>query len=375
MDKTKTIVHFTYSWITSGVCGFITDAVESCSGFNHKIVVWYNGTGFYDKRLNSANVPVVSLGGRDSSAASMPAAAKAFRQYLKENRADAVHIHCSCAPELIFARAAEKAGIPVRIAHCHNAGFEGEGAAKKAKEILNGISQYIFAGSPTERLACSVRAAETLYRKNITDRGNYRIIKNGIDPEKYSFSSAKRDAFRKEHGLEDKTVLCAVGRLSAQKNPVLLINSFAEYHKRNSGSALIIAGDGPLRSDCEKLAENLGISDNVIFLGSVQDIAGVLSAGDIFIMCSAYEGFGTAALEAQANGIPCVLSDSVSPEADVSGTSLFISGDADSSVWAEKIQKASEMARFDGTAAVIAEGYTKTAALNELTELYKEIIK
>ena len=162
MSECPTLVHFTFTWISSGVSGFLANITgELAEAFDQTIVVWEDKGSVFDEQIRSKGVRIVRLcEGRSHGILDFPAAETAFRQYLEQHPADLVHLHCSTSSELRFLRAAETAGVPVRIAHCHNAGFEGNGLAKFIKNRIHEIDRNRLAAAPMLRLACSEEAGK-----------------------------------------------------------------------------------------------------------------------------------------------------------------------------------------------------------------------
>lgn len=213
--------------------------------------------------------------------------------------------------------AAKKAGVPVRIAHSHSTMGKGEFAKNLMKLALRPLSNLY----PTERFACSEYAGKWLFGRD----ADFTVIPNAIELEKFRFDPVIRQGTRKELGIADDMFLIGhVGRFMPQKNQAFLVDVLAELLPQKSGTILAFVGDGPDRPDVQQHAQELGIGDHILFLGQRTDVNHLYQAFDAFCLPSRYEGLGMVAIEAQVAGCPCVLSDQVPHEADVSRQSAFI---------------------------------------------------
>ncbi len=242
-----------------------------------------------------------------------------------------VHSHMDKMSGFVL-RSAKRAGVLVRIAHSHSTKNEGGFAARMYKSYA-GRSIIPHA---THLLACSRRAAKWLYAQN-ADKAI--ILKNGIESDKFFFSSEVRNQVREELSLyPNDFVVGHVGRFSHPKNHAFLLEIFAELAKVKPDSVLLLAGDGPLRSDMEKKAEKLNLGNRVRFLGVRSDINRLLQAFDVFVFPSIYEGLPVTLIEAQSAGLPCVISDVITTEVDMGIQLIEYSSLLDQMMWVEKIK-------------------------------------
>lgn len=234
---------------------------------------------------------------------------KALTALLKQYPPQIVHSHMNSL-NVFSLYAARRAGIPVRISHSHSTSDRREVLRTAVKGVLRRTGGW-FA---TDRMACGDRAARWLFGDRAVDAGEVFILPNAIDVEKYRFSPEARGRVRQELGLEDAFVVGHVGRFATVKNHAFLIRAFAALKTKRADAALLLAGDGELRPEAEKLARDLGVGDSVIFTGNREDAADLYSAMDVFALPSLYEGFPVVGTEAQANGLPCLFSDHISRE-------------------------------------------------------------
>lgn len=221
--------------------------------------------------------------------------------------------------------------VPVRIIHSHNDKSADSTIKKLRNNILNSLIPYVA----NNYAACSKNSAKFLFGK----RGkNAFILANAIDMDKFSYSKEIRFRVRKELNLSDQQlVLGHVGRFCAQKNHNYIIDVFKEICSVMPDSKLLLVGDGELLPFIEKKVKLLGLTSNVIFTGISDRVHEYLQAMDAFILPSLFEGFPVSAVEAQLSGLPCFLSDTITPHASFSNRTVFLSIEEPPSVWADKI--------------------------------------
>ena len=217
---------------------------------------------------------------------------KAINEFMKERG----HLYSSLwfnvneISNIDLLKLAKKYNIPQRITHVHNSSSEEAG-------------RFLFREKP------------------------FRVIPNLIDAEHRRFSEEKRRAIRRRYQIEESFVIGVIGRLAVQKNVTFLISLLPKLMKLKPSVVLMLVGSGSMLSILDELAKDLGVEDSVIFAGSQEDIQGYLSAFDVYAMPSLYEGLGISNLEAQFNGLPCVVSDGVGEKSTISSNVKVVSLD------------------------------------------------
>lgn len=229
--------------------------------------------------------------------------------------------------------AAWLAGSRVRILHNHTTDTKAEGFRTLIKRALRPFAK-MFAN---KYWACSKLAAEWMYGKQAVNSGNVTIINNAIDLDKFAFSQEKRDALRKELGLDGKFVVGHVGRFMKQKNHEFLIDIFAEIAKQKENAVLLLIGEGPLMTSIRRKVNELHLGNKVLFLGVRNDVADLYNVMDVFILPSYYEGLPVVGVEVQANGLPFLCSDQVTREILISDSIKLIPLNDGAEKWAEEI--------------------------------------
>ena len=184
------------------------------------------------------------------------------------------------------------------------------------------------------------------------------------------FDPERQKKLKEEAGLTGKTVYLHVGRFMDVKNHVFLIQIFEELHRRQPDSVLLLVGDGELRPQIEEQAKAAGLSDSVRFLGNVSDVPDKMNLADAMIFPSKYEGFPTVLLEAQAAGLDCFASDSITPEIKLTDRIHWLSLEQSPAVWAEKILVTKRKPDRAADNEPVKAKYDVSAVTRRLTELY-----
>lgn len=188
----------------------------------------------------------------------------------------------------------------------------------------------------TERLAPSKEAASWLFGERIVEKGDFKLINNGLDLKQFSYSDKNRIAFRHELGVEDSLLVGHVGRFNEQKNHLFLLDIFNELYKLNKKARLVLIGKGELKDDIQEKVGLLHLENVVLFLDVRNDIPYCLSGIDLFLFPSLYEGMPNTVIEAQACGLPCLVSDTITPDAKITDLVEFESLESSPIVWAQR---------------------------------------
>lgn len=253
---------------------------------------------------------------------------KEIDQILKSGY-DVVHVHSSFWRSFTVEERAKRAGVGKIIIHAHNFGIGSVATQEEAEDLTKkhyALRDKITSDMADYFLACSKEAAEWMYGNKI-DAKKVKILRNGIDLQKYKFNEKVRKEVREEFGFSDKFVIGNVGRFVYQKNHDFLVDIFYEISKRAEDVVLLLIGIGELRNEIEQKTERLGIKDKVIFLGKRNDVDRLMQGMDLFVLPSRFDGFPLSLLEAQAAGLPCVAGNvphnaSLSERAKIVGLDL-----------------------------------------------------
>lgn len=212
----------------------------------------------------------------------------------------------------LFIPIAKKHGLKT-IVHSHSTS-NGKGLSAFVKMLLQHplrrISDYLF--------ACSLESGKWLFGEKATRKDNFKILKNVIDIDKNFYNPKIREQYRERLGVSDKTVFIHVGRLHPAKNHLFLLNAFKRIIDIDSNSVLLVVGDGELKEDVVSKIDELALKDKVRMLGNRSDVSSLLSAADCFLFPSLWEGVPLTVIEAQAAGLPCLVSDRITDDVCIS---------------------------------------------------------
>ena len=227
-----------------------------------------------------------------------------FRDHAEEF--DILHCHPIFAPQLM-GRVAKKYGVRAVIAHSHSTKF----SEKPLSAVRNSFLSWFVGLGATDYIACS-EGARVLLRHHGKDA---YIMRNAIKVPGFKYSSVDRERIRDELGVNDNTLLIGtIGRCSREKNQEFLLDIAQALSKIGHSFFLVIVGDGPLRRNLESEIVSRGLNNCVTTLGSRSDTRALYSAFDCFLLPSFFEGLPVSAVEAQASGLPCLLSDAITRE-------------------------------------------------------------
>ena len=184
----------------------------------------------------------------------------------------------------------------------------------------------------THRFACSDYAGRWLFGA----RASFEVVQNAIDVKRFAYNDEVRREVRASLGIADQCLVVGhVGRFAVQKNHRFLIDVF-ERLQRDRNAVLVLIGNGCQEKEVRSLVQQKHLDDSVLFLGFREDVERFYQAFDVFALPSHYEGLGIVNIEAQAAGLPCVVSDKVTRESDVSGSVVYLPAD-DPALWAKTI--------------------------------------
>lgn len=267
----------------------------------------------FDCNENVYGSEVEASGGRVFS---VPLPKKGYLKYIrticslmKEHQYAAVHSHTmfNSAINLLVAKLH---GVPVRIAHSHTTRPEAPRSFVRA--AYETVMRQIIVWTSTHFFACGVEAGKWLFGERVFARKGI-VIRNGIETEAYRWDSAKRAEIRSQYGLEDAFVIGHTGTLNQVKNQGFLIRMMPDLLKIRPNTVLMLVGgnEGNGLAQLQAITNELHVERHVIFTGAVLNVRDYLNAFDVFAFPSLREGTPLSLLEAQANGLPCVISDSI----------------------------------------------------------------
>ena len=289
------------------------------------------------------------------------------RKILKEHNYIVVHGYINTL-NVIPMFAAFLAGTPIRIAENLSTAHIGE-----KKTILKKVLKPFSMIFPTHIAANSKYAAEWLYGKRNLVR--CRIIHNALDLEKFKIDTDLRVKMRAKLGITNCFVVGHVGRYSYQKNHKFLIEIFNAIYKKDTSARFILVGYGELKDQIWKLIYKYGLDKVVFDCGATEDTVPLYNAMDCFVLPSFYEGLPVVGIEAQATGLPCVISTKVTSETAITNITDFISLERSADYWANCILKWKTYKRIDVRKQITENGYNIKDEAHKLEKYYFKCIE
>lgn len=295
-----------------------------------------------------------------------------IRKVCKKNHVKILHYNADSAADMTNIIGAKLGGVKYITIHSHNAGF---GTAGIGIKLVSALLKPLIPLICDNYWACSDLAAKFLFPKSVIKTGNYEVIPNGIELDKYAYNPVVRKAIRKKLGVENKFVIGHVGRFSAQKNHTFLIDIFNKVYQKDTNTVLLLLGVGELMETIKTKAKDLGIENKIIFYGVSNEMEKMWQAMDIFVMPSLHEGLPVTGVEAQASGLPCIFSDTITREIDVTGKSEFLPLDGTIEAWVDCILKHKADKRESGVMALRNAHYDIQQTADTVSERYLNVAK
>ena len=262
---------------------------------------------------------------------------------------------------------AKQNNIPVRIAHAHATAVP-FGLKNELKKLMRPMIKYVA----TDYWGCSDAAGKFYFsEKRWNDR--HELIHNAINVDDFTFSEQARASIREQYGFGDKLLLGHIGRLTPQKNQKMILDVFAELHKMNEHTHLVMVGTGELEEQMKQHTAALGITDAVTYTGVQTNVNEWYSAFDVFIMTSINEGLPVVAVEAQAADLPCVLSRAITPEVKVTDNVRFLDIHDEPLHWAKTILALQPKERVSRAADLQKSGYDIHCEAQRMQGLYLDL--
>lgn len=318
---------------------------------------------------------IVSMGGRifrciDPDRHPMKSG-RYYRHFFAEHpEIKAVHEHRSgCDGFFGLMREAKRSCVPVRILHSHNSrkGW----VRNPIKDITDAFNAPRLGNFANMFIACSDAALDYLFGRCSRAMRESIVRPNAIDLDPFSFDCAARAKVRAAWNIDQNALVIGhVGRFVREKNQSFLLDIVRELRRTGVSAEALLLGDGPMRDEVERKAAELGMADFIHFAGIQKDTAPYYAAMDVFCMPSFFEGLPVSCVEAQANGLPMVLSSDITRMVDICGHTTFLGLNYDASVWGEAIRAATVDGRHDNHGALRDAGYDIADAARWYEELY-----
>ena len=321
----------------------------------------------FEEMLSLRGGKLIQLGLHFARGKSRKSLLKPLYKTLKRENYDVIHIHSGSISALAYcALAANRAGCRRVIVHSHLAGIPS--FKHRMVQLVFSPLLTVFA---TDWLACSRKAGEDKYSKSIVEK-KLIVIKNGIELQEYQRNNALGQETRKELGIAPNAfVIGHVGRFSYEKNQLFLVDVFADVHNKNPRSCLLLIGDGELEAVVKERVSVLGLNHCVYFTGATDHVSTFYNVMDCFAFPSLFEGLGYVLVEAQANGLPCLISDSLPDDAMVNSNVNKLP--LQKELWTENLLKIKLQDCIADQSALIKAGFSVHETVKTMEAIYRRL--
>ena len=320
----------------------------------------------HDNIKNNFYNTIVDCGGKvyfmdNISARKIPQFYKNIDEIMSKEKYDIVHCHLLNISFLYFILA-KKYKIKIKIIHSHATKY----AEKRSRILRNFLLGKIGLHLSNTKFACSNLAGKFLYKNK-----KYYLINNAIDINKYEFNKKKYEELRNKLKISNKIVLGHIGRFSEQKNHMFLIDILAELNDEKY--TLVLLGSGHLVDSVKEYAKEKNVFNNIVFVGNVDNPYDYYNVFDYFLLPSFFEGLPVVGIEAQANGVPCIFSDTITKEVKCNNNIRFLSINSVDE-WVKLIRN-NEIKRLNSPSTYLKENYDIEMQVKKLENIYLKLVK
>ncbi len=332
------------------------------AGHEVHYLVFRNEIGEYEEELVTRGAMIFHV---PSPSSGYVAFISALRKLMLNYNYDVIHAHTMFNTGWVM-WTAKVCHIPVRIAHAHSALRDGSRLIKNIYEI---VMRWMILQNATDLVACGDAAGIRLFGEKAYKKRGIRIL-NGIDVNAYTFNQETRQKVRKELNVEKAFVIGHVGHLAEVKNQSFILRLLPVILQYKPNAKLLMLGEGEDRQMLEQIIHNLKLTAKVIMKGNVRNVEDYLCAMDVFVLPSIYEGMPLSVLEAQANGLPCILSTEVPKDVQLTELVQYVSLDKPQ-FWIDSICSAERKECRYFAEELIAKGCDANTAANSILKLYE----
>lgn len=331
--------------------------------------VRHDAKGPYEYELEKTGVRIIH---QPDNQLGLLKSIKFFDTLFKKEKYDVVHSHLLFYSGIIL-KAAKRNGVRIRIAHSHFSQPLNKYSNIIKRIVVNCYHFYMrrmINKYATTVIGCSYPTGEYLAGKNTFLKKGV-VLNNGIDTKGYEYNESQRHEKRLELGIdENEVVIGHIGHFYHIKNQSFLLDIFSQFKKQKDNAVLLLVGDGEDREKLEKKANDLNISDNVKFVGIRTDVCQLLSAMDCFVFPSIHEGFPLTLVEAQAAKLPCVVSNSITRDTNLSDAIWYCSIYSSPQEWVNQIDYAIKINREKINNSKVIEDFDIKSVCKKLEEIY-----
>lgn len=331
--------------------------------FEIHYLVFGDKIGEYESELEKCGCKIIHIPEPSESFANY---LKNLKKLIRKYRYSVIHAHTMF--NIGWAMALGKlCGVPIRIAHAHSQLLEERSLKTR---IYEAVMRFLILTCSTDLVSCGKAAGERLYGKKAFKKKG-QLILNGTDCKSFAYSEEKRKIIRAELGLEDAFIIGHAGHLAPVKNQSFLIELMPDILKKNPNSFLMLLGEGPDKAKLEQKIAELHLEENIIMTGNVRNVADYISTMDVFAFPSLYEGMPLTLIEAQSNGLPCIVSDKIPKDVFITDIVKAVSLN-DKSEWISSILNARCTAPEQYNEIISSSGFDTENAMNKIYKIYEK---
>jgi glycosyltransferase involved in cell wall biosynthesis len=296
---------------------------------------------------------------------------KKYNNFLKDvflRNYDVVYYNISTISNLQIFKSAKKYSNAKLIAHSHACGTESTSNAVRIvfsnlHKILRIFANKMF----DKKCACSMIAAEWMFGKKNTK--DVLVLENAIDVEKFKFNEEYKQEIKMALGIKTKYVVGHIGRFAPPKNHSFIIELFKELVNINNDCTLVLIGNGELENEIKQRVKENSLNEKIVFVDFQEDIFKYYSLFDLFLLPSLYEAFPITLVEAQANGLVSLVSDTVTTKCNLTGILEFMSLESPAKEWAQMLNNKLGTPRIDTSKIICEKGYSLEGQAKKLEDL------
>ncbi|MGG1573183.1 glycosyltransferase family 1 protein [Fictibacillus sp. NRS-1165] len=281
-----------------------------------------------------------------------------IKKLVTVNNYSIVHRHTCNASSFLELYAAKQGGAQILIAHSHNTN-------DTSNIVLHNISKVFLNKLVDYKYACSTAAGKWLFGTS-----NFEVINNGVDTDLYKYNESIKNKILKAEKINSSFVIGHVGRFSKVKNHNFLLDIFQHVIKKEKDSKLLLIGVGEEQEGIKEKVNKLDLNDNVLFLGKRDNVNELLQSIDVFVYPSLFEGLPVSLIEAQASGLPCVISDNITNEVAITNLVTSFSLNENAANWANIILRYKNFNRDDTSDQIKNSGYDIKTTTLRLQSIY-----
>lgn len=340
MSKKKVLQYFWGKLDSGGAETFIINLFSKLNKekFEVDFLSYEDKKYFYNDVIENLGGRVVPLSKEESTFLPWRLLNRWYRLYklFKNENYDVFHCNCDFSLKFVELAIAKKAGVKKRVCHSHNSAIDTTNIKGKISYYVHILFRPLIIKYATDYLACSEEAGKWLYGEKAPNN-KVIIINNGIDSDYYSFDCDTRKRIRQDIFSDKDIVIGHIGRFTPIKNQKFIVDIVLSAVKRGISMKAILIGDGELKKYVEEYSKLKGISDLIFFVGVTNKVRDYLMGFDCLVMPSLYEGLPVSAIEAQAAGLPCFFSDSITKDLTITDNTYFLSLNYSTDYWVDSI--------------------------------------